>query len=155
MTKIITLTRGKVTQVSDQDYDNLIKDDWYFDGKYAARKSPKGGHLRGLIRMHREIMQPPVGMEIDHINGDKLDNRRENLRVCSRSQNQQNKSILPNNTSGYIGVVWCKSKKKWRAESTHKNKHVHIGYFDNAQEAARAYDRKVIELFGPLARTNF
>jgi len=87
--------------------------------------------------MHTVIMNPPEGKEIDHINGDGLDNRRENLRIVSHRTNQQNRH--ENKTSRYPGVSWCKQHKKWKAQIHLSGANTYLGYFDVEEDAARAY----------------
>ena len=100
-------------------------------------------------------MNPPKGMVIDHINHNGLDNRRENLRICTNAENQRNRGKQKNNTSGYKGVDWRKDHKKWRARINKDNKTIHIGYYNIIEEAARAYDAKAKELHGKYAQLNF
>lgn len=91
---------------------------------------------------------------MDHINRDKTDNMWTNLRECDVSKNNANKSRQKNNTSGYKGVGWFKRDEKWRAVIQYKGKYIHIGYFDCKHEAARAYNKKALELFGEFAHLN-
>lgn len=120
-------------------------------------------HIKGYVvntkrvnstTLHRFVLNAPKGSQIDHINGDKLDNRKQNLRFCSDSQNRFNTPRYRNNTSGYKGVSWDKEKKKWKAQIAHFKKHVFIGRFNSAIEAARAYDVAAMRLHGPFAKTN-
>lgn len=149
--KQITLTRGMFAIVDDADFDTLQKYNWQMHKHgYATRK--KG---LGHISMHREIMNPPSGFDVDHINGNKLDNRRANLRICSRHENTFNQGLRSNNNSGYKGVSWRKQERKWIAQIQANGKRKTIGYFDSAIEAARAYDNAAIEAYGEYARLNF
>jgi hypothetical protein len=150
MSKIITLTKGKETIVDDEDFEELSKHKWFITKKYASRHSPNG-----FIYMHRVIMKTPDGMETDHINGDYLDNRHENLRICTTSENQRNKRIQANNTSGYKGVCWDKKNKKWCAQIKCNGISKKLGRFENIFDAARSYDIAAKKLFGEFARTNF
>ena len=90
---------------------------------------------------------------VDHINHDPLDNHRHNLRLATRSQNAANVGPYANNTSGYKGVDF--NQGKWRARITQHGKRHFLGTFDTAEEAARAYDSKALELFGEFASLNF
>lgn len=105
--------------------------------------------------MHREIMVAPSGQYVDHVNGNKLDNRRENLRMCSNSQNMANRRAPRVNRSGFKGVHFFKRDGTWRAAITQDYKTKHIGYYATPEEAARAYDIKARELFGEFAQLNF
>jgi hypothetical protein len=152
--KNIQLTQGKVAIVDDADFEWLSQWPWFFSTGYAIRRE---GKLFGRknIMMHRLIMNTPEGMDTDHINGDKLDNRRENLRVCTRSQNMQNTTRRSDNTSGYKGVDWDKENGKWRAEIKVDSRRINLGRYDSAEEAALAYDRAAREYHGEFANTNF
>jgi hypothetical protein len=107
------------------------------------------------VRFHRLIMNTPKGMDTDHINGNPLDNRKENLRICTAAENARNKGPLKNNKSGFKGVNWHKRDKRWRSQISCYKKYTHIGYFKDKEEAARAYDVKAKELHGEFAYLNF
>jgi len=92
--------------------------------------------------------------DIDHINQVKYDNRRVNLRACTRSQNAVNRGIQSNNTSGYKGVFWHNKNKKWRATINHKGKLFSLGCFDDIKEAAKAWNVKALEIYGEFAVLN-
>ena len=94
-------------------------------------------------------------MHVDHINGNPLDNRKSNLRICTNAENQRNRGVNKNNTSGYKGVCWAKQNKKWKARIKHNGKLIHLGYYKDKEEAARAYDKKAKELHGEYAYLNF
>lgn len=112
----------------------------------------KGKH----ILLHRLIMKPRNDMDIDHINGNGLDNRRKNLRICTKKQNQGNRRKIGTFTSKYKGVYFPKGKKRWRANITKgTGTRFHLGYFDNEEDAAKAYDNAALEYFGKFANINF
>nr|WP_269140600.1 HNH endonuclease [Proteus terrae] len=94
-------------------------------------------------------------MHIDHIDGDKLNNRIENLRICTHNQNQHNQGIRASNKSGYKGVSWMKSVKKWQAQICCNSKVTHLGLYTNKIEAAKAYDEAAKKLHGDFAWLNF
>ena len=150
MTKIIPLTQGKFTLVDDEDFEYLNQWKWSYDGRYAERNV--GGKI---CRMHRVIIHTPDGMDTDHINLNKLDNRKENLRVCSRSENKMNIKKQANNTSGYKGVDFQKYCKKWRARMQIRDINYNLGDFDSPVEAARAYDEFAKKNCGEFAKLNF
>src|SRR3990167_1380719 len=91
--KLMPLTQGQFSIVDDEEYAWLSKFKWHYDGRYARRNSLQNEGNRRPIYMHRVIAKPPDGMKIDHIDGNKLNNTRANLRVCTHSENQHNRRI--------------------------------------------------------------
>ena len=105
--------------------------------------------IKSSEKMHRVIMYANKDQEIDHINGNRLDNRKENLRFCTRSQNNINRTVLSkNNKSGYTGISWDNKRNKWRATISIGYKHIHIGYFSSLEKATGARNMKAFQLFG-------
>ena len=149
MTKEITLTNGMVALVDDCDYQELSVRKW------RAKKNKRTFYAETSRKyeypqMHRAIMRPPDGMQVDHINGDGLDNRRINLRVCT---NQQNSFNSAKRGKGYKGVYsHC---GKWQARIYKNLKQTHLGTYNTPEEAARAYDRGALKMFGEYAWLNF
>ena len=92
------------------------------------------------------------GMIVDHINGNRLDNRKVNLRVCRLYENNRNIGISPKNTSGYKGVSFISKKRKWRAYIHIKGRQKHLGLFETAEEAAQAYETAAAKFFGTYCR---
>lgn len=143
---------------------------YYKDGKLFDKKTGKSPAIidksHGYKRIrhadkywleHRLIWSMFYGdfdYNLDHINGDILDNRVENLRRCDQTQNTANSKIREDNKSGYRGVVWHKATNKWQAQTMLKGKRIHIGLFTSKDEAALAYNYKAKELFGQFARFN-
>lgn len=127
-----------------RDYDRNL---------YAARRVPLGSE-RVVLRMHRVIMDAAPDALVDHINGNGLDNRRCNLRFATRTENQCNRRLTKTNASGYKGVRLHRQSGKWSARIRLDGRVVSLGYFCAAEEAAHAYDRAAIELFGEFAKTN-
>ena len=155
MTRTIPLTQGQVAIVDDEDFDWLNQYKWHAEkmrGRYYAARYLKGNKK---MLMHREIMNAPKGVIIDHINGSSLENRRKNLRPCTIKENQRNRVSQKNSSSRFKGVCWHKNRKKWQAEIRCEDKFIYLGSFDNEIEAAKAYDKKAKELFGDFAKTNF
>jgi hypothetical protein len=159
--KKIPLTQGKFTLVDDEDYEELSKYKWFAMKKvlrkglvfYAARNAPANSvsHERGLLWMHRVIMNTPDGFDTDHINGDRLDNRRENLRICTHIENMQNQGKRENNTSGYKGVTFHKREKKWRAQVQMQGKRKTVGSYTSKEEAYLAYCEAAKKYHGDFA----
>jgi hypothetical protein len=104
--------------------------------------------------MHKKLSDRP-NLKIDHINRDPLDNRKQNLRVCTQRQNTRNRAEQSNSSTGYKGVCWVKQKTFYRATICTGGKTLHLGYFSSAEEAAKAYDKAAVEHFGEFAYTNF
>ena len=123
-------------------------------GWYCSPNGHKQRRQAGL-QIHRLIMDAPKGMCVDHINGNPLDNRKSNLRICTNAENQRNRGANKNNKSGYKGVYWTKPNKRWLSQIRHNGKQVYIGHYKNKEEAARAYDKKAKELHGEFAYLNF
>jgi hypothetical protein len=149
--RYIPLTKRQVAIVDAADYEWLSRHRWFTKGrpgKYYAGRSEHGK----IILMHREIMKPPPGMVVDHINGNSLDDRRRNMRNCTPQQNHHNRRFT-GNASGFMGVY--PYGKRWKALITYKGERIVIGIFDDKIEAAHARDRKAIELCGQFAYLNF
>lgn len=158
--KEIRLTKGKSTLVDDNDYENLSGWSWFLhSGGYAVRGNYNyKTKTNVVVMMQNQIMEPCGNLWVDHINGDKLDNRRVNLRFCSHSQNAVNKIVSKDNTSGYKGVSYRgneKRIKRWRAYIKQNRKQIFIGNYLTAEEAAKAYDKKAKEIYGQFAKPNF
>jgi hypothetical protein len=136
--------------VDAADYEWLNQWHWYVHDGYAARFE-KGK----TIFMHRQIMQPPKGMLVDHSDGNKANNCRLNLRVCTRAQNMHNKRKHSRSSSQFKGVYYNRKIRKWYARCRCQGHGLPVGPFDTEVEAARAYDRQAVEFFGEFARLNF
>lgn len=154
--KTIPLTQGKEALVDDDDFERLKHFKWYFTGKngYAGRMVRRNGK-RLLTHMHWYILRLPPGLVIDHINGNRLDNRKENLRVCTKADNNKNRRLVKVNASSqFKGVTWRAHARAWKAYIKINRKQIHLGYFKDEQEAARAYNRAAVEIFGEYAQLN-
>lgn len=157
--KIIKLTNGGQTVVDDEDFKKANKFKWYLsDNGYAVRKGyndPKTKkYTPKILRLHRLIMNTPPEYETDHVNHDKLDNRKSNLRVVTKSQNSFNVGIRKNNTSGYKGVSWSNVGKRWLAMINPGRKAVFLGYFANKEDAAKAYNEAAKKFYGEFGYMN-
>jgi len=151
--RIIPLTRGQFTVVDAEDYLWLSQYQWFAEGTaghfYAVRK--ENGRS---IKMHRQIMNAPDHLVVDHIDHDGLNNRRENLRICTFAENCRNRRTSRHKSSKYKGVHCLKRNHKWAAQVTCDHKRNHLGYFGDEIDAAKAYDRAALELFGEFASLN-
>jgi len=149
--RLIPLAEGFYAYVDAADYEWLSQWQWHMaSGGYAAR-SVKGRQ----IFMHREIMQPPEGMVVDHVDGNKANNCRFNLRVCTRRENQGNLPKQRGTHSRFKGVSYNKRRDRYFAQCDFGGKHRWLGFFDDEVEAARAYDHAAVEECGEFARVNF
>lgn len=141
--------------VDDEDVPGLLWNRWYVHetptGIYARtnRERPR------TLLMHRLIMDAPRDLEVDHVNGNGLDNRRENLRLATRRENARNVRKQDGRTSRFKGVAWQEGKGVWEAYIKGHPQHVHIGVFRTEEDAARAYDYFARLRFGEFAKPNF
>lgn len=155
--KEIKLTQGKSVLVDDDDYEWLMQWKWYASKNgnnhfYAIRKTPRKDG-RKTVLMHREIMRPPIGKEVDHIDNNGLNNQKCNLRICTPQQNKLYRS--PSSKSGYLGVSTSTSGRYITARISKSGTVYNLGTFKTNEEAALAYDQKARELHGEFARLNF
>ena len=146
---------NKFAIVDDEDFEYLNQYKWYYHQGYAHRTLHLNNGKVKTISIHRTIMNNPLNMVVDHINMDGLDNRKQNLRICTIKENSRNSKLQKNNTSGYIGVHKnISSKKPWAARLGYNGKKIHLGYYYSEKEAAKAYNQKAIELYGKYAKLN-
>lgn len=138
--KYIKLTKGKRTMVDDEDYQILSKLKWHSSVDRNTVYA-KNTHKGRIIPMQNVIMWCPKGYEIDHINRNGLDNRKSNLRIVTRHQNQLNKG--PYKSRKYKGIYWREDRNKWYASIRLNGKSNHLGAFSSPIEAAKAYDSQV------------
>ena len=149
MAKKIPLGHGQFAIVDDEDYEKACRYKWHTMGNgekthsYAATK----------LKMHRWLIDAPPGYMVDHINGDPLDNRKSNLRLCTNSQNQQN-TASRGGTSQYKGVSFRAKNGRWIAAFQYNAVRYHCGMWDTEEEAARAVDKKRGEVCGDFASKN-
>lgn len=156
----IYLGERKWALVDVRDYYWLKSYRWILfgneSGLYAARTRLVGPKKTVIVRMHREIMGEPKGYLVDHKNRNSLDNRRDNLRRATHSQNACNRSKRKTKTtSRYIGVYFQKSAGKWATFIRNKGKKTWLGYYVNEVEAAKAYDAAARKYHGEFASLNF
>lgn len=162
--KWIPLTKGRRVLVDDEDYEELARYKWCFNAGSAVRgirprneDGSRGKHK--TVLMHRQILNLLDGnptVQVDHINGDRLDNRKSNLRICNNLMNSFNRPATRKSTSGYKGVFLEKRRKirPWIAEIRGGGVRKYVGAFDTAEEAALAYNQAAVEIHGEFARLN-
>jgi len=156
MTKLIPLTKGLFATIDDGDYTWLAQWKWCVittgsRKQYAGRRSQNV-----LILMHRFITNAPGGLDVDHKDGDGLNNQRHNLRIATRRQNSSNQHAqLVDKTSRFKGVNRDKQTSKWRASIRVNGKLRYLGIFADEADAASAYDAAARKHFGEFARLNF
>lgn len=149
----IPLTKGRFTLVADFDYEKVARFNWTFlsSGRgYAIRAVQENGK-RVYYLMHRVLMDAPPDMEVDHQDGDSLNNRRGNLRLCTHKKNRGNTRKHKDNKSGFKGVCWNKNAQKWQGSAMG----TYLGLFEDKEDAARAYDEAAKRIVGPFANLNF
>jgi len=156
MSKSIPLTKGKRAKVDDNDFERISRFKWRCSiNGYAVRHSSRKDGPRKTIRMHRFIMNAADGTIVDHVDGDRLNNQRENLRICTWQENCHNVlNCRSNKTSRYKGVCWHKRDERWRAQIKIDGKVLHLGRFDTEVEAACAYDSAARTYHGEFAVLN-
>lgn len=148
----VPLTRGLFALIDECDVDLVARRNWTahldHDGRFTAHARIQGRD----VYMHRLILSAPHGVLVDHANGDSLDNRRNNIRLCDTYQNRWNSRVLKTRQP-YKGVR-CVGRR-WTAHIQIRRRRRHLGLFDTAESAARAYDAAAVALFGEFARLNF
>jgi len=148
--KRIPLDNGLYAYVDAADYECLSQFNWRQQNGYAARRKKSR-----VVYMHRELMKPARGMTVDHKNHNRLDNTRENLRVCTQQENSHNNGKHMGSSSRFKGVGYNSEKQKWFAKAYIEGERIWLGYHDEEVAAAKAYDAKAVELFGEFAHLNF
>jgi hypothetical protein len=154
--------RGRyVALVDDRDFEELRGYYWHVQRVYhsrrcllyASRSVKQSDGKQGCILMHRDIMKAPKEFDVDHADGNGLNNQRSNLRVCTRSQNLANQQLAKHNKSGTKGVCWSKENNKWIAQLQLHGKRIYLGRFFDKNEAIKAHKEGMRRYFGEFART--
>lgn len=163
-TKTIPLSGGKEFALVDEaDFEYLNQWKWKLSSGRAVRTKHVGtvGDWRNgkrkdvTIHMHRLVMDAPEGLEVDHIDGNPLNNQKSNLRLCSHEENRRNNKMYASNKSGFKGVSYSARHDKWITYIRFMNKSYNLGIFSDRIEAALEYDNVARQLFGEYARVNF
>lgn len=146
--KQLILSNKKISQVDDRDFNMLNKYKWHTTAKTYVSRTNNGKE----ILLHREILNAPDGFEVDHIDGNTLNNQRGNLRLATHAENIRNRTHLnKNNKTGETGVSWFKLRGKWRARIMINGKELHLGLFVNKKDAVRARRVAAKKYFGIFA----
>lgn len=151
----VPLTKGYEAMIDASDVELVDSFNWQaLVGSHAvyAQRIDRSGSKKKTIRMHRVISGAGHGLEVDHINGNGLDNRRSNLRVATHQQNLQNQRISKTNNTGFKGVSWHKTARKWRARITVSGKETHLGFFPSLEAAHAAYAIASSRMHGDFGR---
>jgi hypothetical protein len=155
----IVLACGSVALVDDERYEDLVGYRWRL--KHARRggasvvAAPRRNGKQRHIALHRLVVGAPAGTMVDHIDGNPLDNRRDNLRLANNSLNQANRRKSSRKSSKYKGVCRHRQLGKWQAAICVNGQRRYLGVFDHEEAAAKAYDAAARQAFGEFARPNF
>lgn len=160
MTEIVVNNKvhGEFKVILDKHIASKYRDKLLINAKWSKRDKEGNKIYKYYIRikgdnkdLHRVLTNAPKGTEVDHINGNTLDNRLCNLRVCSKAENNRNKPHQSNNTSGHMGVSFKKDKRKWKAYISVNKKQLHLGYFSTKEEAIQVRRQAEIKYFKEFA----
>lgn len=138
--------RSLFTLVDDEDYEQLMPFRWRLNSKGYAIRSYSNGEREIIVALHREIIHPPPGLVVDHIDHNKLNNTRANLRVITQQQNLMNRRLFKNNSTGFKGVTF--QHGKWHARIEKDGQDIHLGFHEDLKTAALVYDCAAVMLFG-------
>ncbi len=151
MTKSIPLSHGKFALVDDDDFERVSKYKWHYDKVTGYARACVNGKW---LFLHRFIMGAVTGEIIDHKDTNKLICKKDNLRFCTKRQNHMNTKKPTTNTSGYKGVSWDKVRNKFTSQIKVNQKHIFLGRFEEAKDAARCYNEAAKKYFGDFANIN-
>jgi hypothetical protein len=155
--KLLSKFHGKVAKIDDSDYELISSFHWSFhktkNGEYARTWRNEGGKNKFYL-MHRIILCPPRGVQVDHQNMNGLDNRRSNLRLCNHSENMCNRRPRKDSTSKIKGVGFVKRINRWQVRIQKDNKRIYLGIFLSRKKAVETYNNVAQKLHGQFARLN-
>jgi len=153
----VPLSKGLESVIDAADVHLIDNKNWhvrvYTRSMYAIRTPLLAKGKLGIVRMHRVILDAPNGVEVDHVNSDGLDNRRANLRLVTKAQNQHNRRRNAYSDSGFKGVSWHQATGKWQARIQKDGKEKHLGVFDCPKDAQAAYIEASANFHGEFGRT--
>jgi len=152
--KQIQLTQGRVAIVDDQDYERVAAFRWCAKHDKHTWYAIRCGTGNTTVWLHRFILNATKGVQVDHANGNGLDNRRGNLRICSHTDNARNRQKQTGTSSRFKGVSWRKARSKWVARIEVNQRSLHLGYFASEELAAASYNAAAAMYFGEFARLN-
>lgn len=149
---------NKEVVIDSEDWERVRKYRWYIhldsSGIVYVYANKKDEDRIKIIKLHRFIMNCPARKVVDHVDHNTCDNRKENMRICTKQQNNMNRRKGSANSSGFKGVVWHKQAQKWMAFIKVDRKHIYLGLFDDKHKAAQKYNETAIKLFGDFAYLN-
>lgn len=152
----IPLTKGCEAVIDAKDAPIVDRWNWCAmvrSNTIYAYRYRTSGTKKGALLLHRALMDEPKGLDVDHRDGDGLNNRRSNLRAATHAENQRNQRLAKNNTSGFKGVTWHKARAKWQAQIVLNGRNHFLGYFRCQTAAAVAYAKASAEFHGEFGRT--
>ena len=155
MVKLIV--KGREVLIDDEDYERVMYYTWRINNGYVITNTKIKDNqekLRFNLKLHRLVLnlKKGDGLIVDHINGNRLDNRKKNLRLVNHIQNARNRKVQKDNASGYKGVF--RSGKKYRARISVNNKLYNLGTYSTKEEAAKKYNEAALKYFGEYAKLN-
>lgn len=152
--KQITTKNNDIILVDDDDFEYLNQYTWHLTKNGYVRTNMRIDGIWKKQLMHKLITNTTSDEQVDHRDRNGLNNQRDNLRLCTNGQNQQNRGLGKNNTSGFCGVWWNKRNKKYVAGIRASGQKIHLGYFDDKIEAAKIYNEAALKYHGEFATLN-
>lgn len=153
--KEINLTNGGIALVDDEDFVKLSSYKWHRHDERTlqyARVALYGSGKQQILLMHRVVMNAPAGVDVDHRDGNGLNNQKNNLRLCTDQQNSMNLKLFRTSTSGHKGVSWSKQSKKWESYIWFRRKKIRLGEYKEKADAITARENAEKELYGNWSR---